>query len=107
MMKQAMSARVHTFAALMVAAVLCGCVQSRQAAIDDAYRRGRISHADKQRLTEEWTAQRLAAIEAHMRESGQQPRSNPNYKKLVQPQPAEDPFHPGRPIDETMEWGRG
>jgi hypothetical protein len=97
-----MPRRVRIFAALTLAAVLCGCGQSTQSAIDDAYRRGQISSADKQRLTEESNAKRVAAREASMQEFGQQPQSNPNYKKLVVPQRAEDPHHTGRPIDEAM-----
>jgi hypothetical protein len=101
-MNEAMSRGVRTFAAMMLAAIaFCACAHSPQDSIDDAYRRGQISAADKQRLTEESRAKQQAGQEAAMRESNQQPRTDYASKKLVFPQPAEDPLHSGRPIEET------
>ncbi len=103
-LKQVMSPRVPTFAASMVAtAVLCGCAHSP---IDDAYRRGYISSADQRRLTRESVEEQTAAQNAAMQRFQQQPEYNPHAKKAVGEQPTEDPWHTGRPLDETMEGQR-
>ena len=79
-----------TFAKLIVAAVLCGCVSQRQAAIDDAYHRGDLSYADRNRLTRDLIQQQLAASDAYRRQQEQQPAQNKNTDKVVYPQPEED-----------------
>ena len=94
------SARLIT--AAVAAAVACGCAASSsdQTAADVAYRRGQLSYADKQQLTRNQNEQQLAAQQAAIQRDQQQPLSNPSYKKLVYPQPTEDPMRAGRPIDE-------
>ena len=78
-----MSQCVRTFAAVMILTGLgAGCELSGKS---------RQQEAD---------AQRLAAQQAARQRDEQQPRSNPNYKKVVWPHPTEDPMHAGRPIDE-------
>ena len=99
-----MLSRAHTLAASIVAAaVVCGCAHSP---IDDAYRRGHISSADKRRLTRESMEEQTAAQNASMQRFQQQPDYNPHAKKAVGEQPTEDPWHTGRPIEETMEGER-
>jgi hypothetical protein len=100
MIRHVMSITMRTSAGLFVAAALCGCAHSRQAEIDDAHHRGHISAAERKRLSDEFRAEQFAAMEKAQLESSQQPRSNPKHRTLITPQPIEDPFFPGRPVDE-------
>ncbi len=77
------------FLGTLVAAALCGCVNSKQAAIDQAYHDGRITSAERDRQTQELVAERQAGAEASMVQNQQQPTQNPNYDKTVWPQPIE------------------
>jgi hypothetical protein len=78
---------------IMLAAAACGCMNHTQQAIDDDYHSGRISSADRTRLTQELAAKRTAERERAMQQHQQQPFDNPNYRELVGPQALEGDMH--------------
>jgi hypothetical protein len=74
----------------LAAATLCGCVNSRQAAIDDAYRRGEISYAERERRTDELNEQRFAELEKSHARAHQQVR-RADGKQPMFPEHEEEP----------------
>jgi hypothetical protein len=86
-----MSQHLRSFAAAVIfmssAVILVGGCE----ASDESTPRHRQQEAD---------AQQLAAQHAARQRDEQQPRSNPDYKRVVRPQPTEDPAHTGRPVNE-------
>jgi hypothetical protein len=64
---------------------VCGCTSPQQAAIDDAYHRGRISSEERDRRLRELDQQRMAEHMESVRISQQQPEGK-RGEKLVYPQ---------------------
>ena len=74
-------------AILITLLVFAGCSDARYQAVDDAHTSGRITSADRRRLTNELNEKRLAELDASRRASQQYP---PEHRPFTLPVP---PLH--------------